>query len=407
MKNDRFKPLETPRLLLRRFQDSDLPAILAYRSDPEVARYQGWELAGEDSLRTLVTEMKTMPFGRPKLWFQLAIEHKASGRMIGDIGLKFNRETNQSEIGYTLARSYHRQGLASEAVGRVLDFLFDEVGLHRVIALVDCRNDRSIALLERLNFRCEGHFIHNAWSGTEWVDEYLYAMLQETWQNQRISESANQRVSESANQPRESISDRQSLPPAPPPPSSPAPPPVPDPRPPTPKHGLVIVNTGSGKGKTTAALGMMARAWGHNMKVGIIQFIKHEKARFGEVIAGRRMGIDWIATGDGFTWTSRDMDETEARARHGWQIAQERITAGGYDLLVLDEFTYPLHYGWLDTTAVIDWLKANKPPRLHLVITGRYAPPALIDYADLVTEMAEVKHPYREQNIRAQAGVEF
>jgi cob(I)alamin adenosyltransferase len=172
------------------------------------------------------------------------------------------------------------------------------------------------------------------------------------------------------------------------------------------KKGLVIVNTGKGKGKSTAAIGMMTRAWGRDMKVGVVQFLKHEKARFGEIKAAERMGIDWIATGDGFTWTSKDMDETEARARHGWELAKERITGGAYDLLILDEFTYTMHFEWLDTDEVIAWLKANKPPMLHLVITGRYAPEALIEYADLVTEMTLIKHPY-EEGIKAQPGVEF
>lgn len=174
------------------------------------------------------------------------------------------------------------------------------------------------------------------------------------------------------------------------------------------KKGLVIVNTGNGKGKTTAALGVMTRAWGRKMRVGVLQFLKNENARFGEIKAAEQMGsIDWISTGDGWTWTSHDMDETEARARHGWQIAQERIVSGSYDLLILDEFTYPLHYGWLDSAAVIEWLKDNKPPMLHLIITGRYAPQALIDYADLVTEMCEIKHPLKGQGIRAQAGIEY
>lgn len=172
------------------------------------------------------------------------------------------------------------------------------------------------------------------------------------------------------------------------------------------KKGLVIVNTGKGKGKSTAAIGMMTRAWGRDMKVGVVQFLKHENARFGEIKAAERMDIDWIATGDGFTWTSKDMDETEAHARHGWEIAKERITGGEYDLLILDEFTYTMHFEWLDTNEVIAWLTANKPPMLHLVITGRYAPEALIDYADLVTEMTLVKHPY-EEGIKAQPGVEF
>ena len=174
------------------------------------------------------------------------------------------------------------------------------------------------------------------------------------------------------------------------------------------KKGLVIVHTGNGKGKTTAALGMVLRAWGRGMKVGVIQFIKNENARYGEIKAAERMGnIDWLTTGDGFTWASQDIDETEAKARHGWQLAQERIASNRYELLLLDEFTYPLHYGWLETGAVIAWLKANKPSRLHLVITGRYAPEALIEYADLVTEMREIKHPFKEQGIRAQAGIEY
>jgi len=174
------------------------------------------------------------------------------------------------------------------------------------------------------------------------------------------------------------------------------------------KKGLVIVNTGTGKGKTTAALGVMTRAWGRQMKVGVIQFLKNENARYGEIKAAQRMGsIDWIGTGDGWTWTSKDMDETVARARHGWAIAQEHILHGGYDLLILDEFTYPLHFGWLEIEEVLAWLEANKPPMLHLIITGRYAPQNLIDFADLVTEMREIKHPFAEQGIRAQAGIEY
>ena len=101
------------------------------------------------------------------------------------------------------------------------------------------------------------------------------------------------------------------------------------------------------------------------------------------------------------------MDETTARALHGWEIAQEKISSGAYDLIVLDEFTYPLHFGWLDVQNVLTWLKDNKPPMLHLIITGRDAPQELIDYADLVTEMKEIRHPYEEQGISAQPGIEF
>lgn len=176
---------------------------------------------------------------------------------------------------------------------------------------------------------------------------------------------------------------------------------------PSPKRtGLVIVHTGDGKGKTTAALGMLLRAWGRGFRVCVIQFIKAETGRWGETKAAAKLDIEWHTTGDGFTWLSKDMDETTARALHGWEIAKEKIASGVYDLLLLDEFTYPLHYGWLKTGDVIDWLRANKPDNLHLVITGRSAPQELIDFADLVTEMKLVKHPY-EKGIKAQPGIEF
>lgn len=171
-------------------------------------------------------------------------------------------------------------------------------------------------------------------------------------------------------------------------------------------RGLLIVNTGDGKGKTTAALGMVLRAWGRGLRVCVIQFLKAETGQWGEVKAARKLGLEWHKTGDGFTWTSKDMDETVAHALHGWEVAQQKISSGAYDLILLDEFTYPLHYGWLDTANVIAWLKQNRPAALHLVITGRSAPAELVEYADLVTEMKPIKHPY-EQGIPAQPGVEF
>lgn len=172
------------------------------------------------------------------------------------------------------------------------------------------------------------------------------------------------------------------------------------------KKGLVIVNTGNGKGKTTAALGIVLRAWGRGLRVCVIQFLKNEHARFGEIRAAEKLGIEWLSTGDGWTWTSKDPAETRARALSAWGVAQEKI-ASGYDIVVLDEFTYPLHYGWLDTAEVIGWLAEHKPAMQHVIITGRYAPPALVEFADLVTEMREVKHPFARQGIRAQAGIEF
>jgi cob(I)alamin adenosyltransferase len=173
------------------------------------------------------------------------------------------------------------------------------------------------------------------------------------------------------------------------------------------KKGLVIVNTGDGKGKTTAALGILMRAWGRQMRVGGIQFFKHEAANFGEIKAARRMNIELVPMGDGFTWTSRDLDETQAKALHGWEVAKQRIVGGEYDVFLLDEFTYVLHYGWLSAADVVAWLREHKPASLHLIITGRNAPPELVEYADLVTEMKLVKHPYVDQGLKAQPGIEF
>ncbi|NNJ11824.1 cob(I)yrinic acid a,c-diamide adenosyltransferase [Chloroflexales bacterium ZM16-3] len=173
------------------------------------------------------------------------------------------------------------------------------------------------------------------------------------------------------------------------------------------KKGLVIVNTGNGKGKTTAALGILLRAWGRDMRVGGIQFFKHENSNYGELRALERMGIALTPVGDGFTWMSRDMDETQAKALHGWELAKAKILSGDYDVFLMDEFTYVMHYGWLDAGEVVAWLAEHKPPMLHLIITGRDAPEALIAFADLVTEMREVKHPFREQGVRAQKGIEF
>lgn len=173
------------------------------------------------------------------------------------------------------------------------------------------------------------------------------------------------------------------------------------------KKGLVIVNTGEGKGKTTAAFGLAFRARGRGMSVAVIQFIKPGTANFGEIRAAKAAGIHVEGTGDGWTWRSKDLDQSADLARHGWELARERITSGGFDVVVLDEFTYPLHYGWLDVAEVTGWIQREKPAMQHLVITGRYAPDELIEFADLVTEMRLVKHPFKEAGIRAQKGVEF
>jgi cob(I)alamin adenosyltransferase len=172
------------------------------------------------------------------------------------------------------------------------------------------------------------------------------------------------------------------------------------------QRGLVLVNTGDGKGKSTAAFGVILRMLGRKKRVALVQFLKHEGGRWGEIRALTRLGLDAVKTGDGFTWTSKDIDETQARALHGWQIAQAKIVSGEYELVVLDEFTYLMHFGWLNADDVVAWLKANKPHPLHLIITGRDAPQALIAYADTVTHMTKVKHAY-DAGIKARAGIEF
>ena len=172
------------------------------------------------------------------------------------------------------------------------------------------------------------------------------------------------------------------------------------------QRGLVLVNTGDGRGKSTSAFGVILRMLGRKKKVALIQFLKHEGGQWGEVRALQRLGLEPIKTGDGFTWTSKDLDETQARALHGWQKAQDIIVSDDYDLVVLDEFTYLMDFGWLDADAVINWLIARKPQRQHLLITGRNAPSALIDYADTVSEMVKIKHAF-DAGIKARAGIEF
>ncbi len=172
------------------------------------------------------------------------------------------------------------------------------------------------------------------------------------------------------------------------------------------KKGLVVINTGNGKGKTTAALGVLFRAWGREMNVEMFQFLKHTGARFGEKRAADKLGIPIKAMGDGFTWRSKDMEVTKDLARQQWENCKKAILSGEHDVIILDEFTYPLHYGWIPVEEVLETLK-RKPEMLHVIITGRYAPDPLIEFADLVTEMREIKHPYREQGIKAQPGLEF
>ncbi len=169
--------------------------------------------------------------------------------------------------------------------------------------------------------------------------------------------------------------------------------------------GLVIVNTGTGKGKTTAALGLLLRAWGRTMRVVMLQFIKEKGAKWGEIQAAGRLGMEIIPLGGGFTWESTNIEHDRALAREGWAECRARIESGDYDIVILDEMTYCFRFGWLDLEEVLDVLRRRRPD-MHIVITGRDAPEGLIEYADLVTEMREIKHPYK-QGVKAQKGIEF
>jgi cob(I)alamin adenosyltransferase len=170
-------------------------------------------------------------------------------------------------------------------------------------------------------------------------------------------------------------------------------------------QSLVIVNTGNGKGKTTAALGLLLRAWGQNMRVVMLQFLKAQTGNWGEMKAARKLGVEIIPLGDGFTWMSKDIEQDRALAQQCWQRCRQLIESGSYDIVIMDEMTYCFKFGWLDLAEVLAVL-ASRPPHLHIVVTGREAPEELIEFADLVTEMREVKHPYK-QGVKAQKGIEF
>ncbi len=176
-------PLETSRLILRSFGDADLEPFLAYRSDPDVARYQGWNLPyTPDQAAALIADMKTMREPVPGRWLQIAVERKEAPGLIGDVACKLDaRDPRQAEIGFTLARAHQGQGYAAEAVGRLLDDLFGRLRLHRVTAVCDVENEASVRLLERLGMRREGHFVENIWFKGAWESEYLYAVLRWEW----------------------------------------------------------------------------------------------------------------------------------------------------------------------------------------------------------------------------------
>lgn len=176
----------------------------------------------------------------------------------------------------------------------------------------------------------------------------------------------------------------------------------------TERQGLIIVHTGNGKGKTTAALGMGLRAWGQGMKVLVLQFIKGNW-KYGELEAAEKMGPDFVIRqmGEGFVTNAANgsMADHCSAAAETLEAAKEELTSGKWDMLILDEVNYAVKYGLVPLQAVFELIDL-KPPLLHLVLTGRDAEPALVDRADLVTEMREIKHPYKK-GIKAQKGVEY
>lgn len=170
-------------------------------------------------------------------------------------------------------------------------------------------------------------------------------------------------------------------------------------------QGLLLVHTGNGKGKSSSAFGMIARALGHGLRVGVAQFIKGRSDTGEEAFFRQQQNVIWHVLGEGFTWDTQDLERDIATAQRGWSVVQEMLRDPALDLIVLDELTYPLKFGWLDTSAVIRDLK-NRPPMQHVVITGRAAPDTLCEAADTVTEMNDIKHAFRA-GIQAQKGIDL
>ncbi len=168
---------------------------------------------------------------------------------------------------------------------------------------------------------------------------------------------------------------------------------------------IVVVNTGDGKGKSSSAFGVMGRAWARGWRVCVVQFMKSGDWKVGERKLGDHLGIEWLTLGDGFTWESTDLDETAAKARHAWALSKEKLASGDYDLVILDELTYAVTFGWVDVADVVDAV-TGRSPKTNVVITGRDAAPEIIDMADTVTEMRKVKHAF-DQGIRAKKGIEY
>ncbi|MBF0401681.1 MAG: cob(I)yrinic acid a,c-diamide adenosyltransferase [Magnetococcales bacterium] len=170
--------------------------------------------------------------------------------------------------------------------------------------------------------------------------------------------------------------------------------------------GRILVLTGDGKGKSSSAFGMALRAVGWGQRVCVIQFLKKATRKTGEEKAARQLGVEWLTLGDGFTWNSPNLDRDRATCQRIWLLCREKITSQHYDLIVLDEINAVLAWEWLPVSDVIHCLQQEKPPQLHMILTGRDAPDALISVADTVTEMVSVKHAF-QNGVRAVKGIEY
>ncbi len=184
-------------------------------------------------------------------------------------------------------------------------------------------------------------------------------------------------------------------------------PPIEDPRPDGLRGAtsLLVVNTGNGKGKSSAAFGVMVRGVARGWKVAVLQFVKSGDWKVGEETVGHQLGVDWRSLGGGFTWDSDNLEHDKALAAEGWAIARAVVQAGDHSLVILDELTYLMNWGWIDADDVIAVLR-DRPAHVNVIVTGRDASEALIAIADTVTEMREIKHAYNA-GIRAKRGIDY
>ncbi len=186
----KYHSLETDRLILRRPKAEDVPAMLTYRNDPEVARYQGWGASySEEQARELIEGQQSLEPGTPGEWFQFAVEMRETGALVGDCAIRVSSGLWNAEVGGTVAGPFQGHGIAIEAAARLIDFAFAELRVHRVVAVLDWRNARAMAVLARLGLRREAHFVESFETSEGWSDEYLYAILDREWRARRASEN--------------------------------------------------------------------------------------------------------------------------------------------------------------------------------------------------------------------------